>query len=149
MRFSKLPDLGCQLYFTLLEIAFFFLGILPAIVSWCHQGVPISDLESQGCFHIHRLGLGPIEISSGCAQSLSGVWLFATPWTVALQTPLFLGFSRQEYWSRLSFPSPGDLSNPGIEPAFLVSPALAGEFLTTELREKPQKPSISLSYITS
>ena len=53
----------------------------------------------------------------------------ATPGTVAHQAPLSMGFPRQEYWSRLPFPSPGDLSNPGIEPA---SPALAGGFFTTE-----------------
>ena len=47
---------------------------------------------------------------------LSHVWLFATPWTVAHQAPPYLGFSRQEYWSGLPFPSPGDLPNPGIEP---------------------------------
>ena len=46
---------------------------------------------------------------------LSRVWLFATPWTVACQTPLSVGFSRQGYWSELPFPSPGDLPNPGIE----------------------------------
>jgi len=54
---------------------------------------------------------------------------FATPWTVFRQAPLSMGFSRQEYWSRWSFPSPGNLLNPGIK---LVSPALAGGFFTTE-----------------
>ena len=49
-------------------------------------------------------------------KSLSHVLLFATPWTIAHQIPLSMGFSRQEYWSGLSFPSPGDLPNPGIEP---------------------------------
>ena len=49
-------------------------------------------------------------------KSLSGVRLFATPWTVAYQASLSLGFSRQEYWSGLPFPSPGDLSDSGIEP---------------------------------
>ena len=48
---------------------------------------------------------------------------FATPWTVALQAPQPLGFSRLEYWSGLPFPSPGDLSNPGTEPACLAAPA--------------------------
>ena len=48
-------------------------------------------------------------------KSLSRVQLFATPWTVASQTPPSMGFSRQEYWSGLPFPSPGDLPNPGIE----------------------------------
>ena len=52
-----------------------------------------------------------------------------TPWIVSHQAPLSMGFSRQEYWSRLPFPSPGDLSNPGIKPA---SPALADRFFTTE-----------------
>ena len=54
-------------------------------------------------------------------KSLSCVRLFATPWTVAYQASPSMGFSRQEYWSRLPFPSPGDLPNPGIEPQ---SPAL-------------------------
>ena len=51
---------------------------------------------------------------------------FVTPWTVARQAPLFMGFSRQEYWSGLPFPSPGDLPTPGIEPMSLTSSALAG-----------------------
>ena len=50
---------------------------------------------------------------------------------VAHQPPLSMGFSRQEYWSGLPFPSPGDLPHPGTEPASLVSPALAGRFFTT------------------
>ena len=50
-----------------------------------------------------------------CVYVLSRVWLFATPWTVAHQAPLSMGFSRQEYWSGLPFPSPGDLPNPGTE----------------------------------
>ena len=54
-------------------------------------------------------------------ESLSRVRIFATPWTVAHQAPLFMGFSRQEYWSGLPFPSPGDHPNPGIKPQ---SPAL-------------------------
>ena len=48
-----------------------------------------------------------------CVHSLSCVRLFATPWTVACQAPLFMGFSRQEYWSGLPFPSPGNLPDPG------------------------------------
>ena len=61
---------------------------------------------------------------------LSHVTLFVTPWTVACQAPLFMGFSRQEYRSGLPFISPGHLPDPRIEPASLVSPALAGEFFT-------------------
>ena len=47
-----------------------------------------------------------------CAQLLSHSWLFVTPWTLAYQAPLSMGFSRQEYWSRLPFPPPGDSSQP-------------------------------------
>ena len=60
-----------------------------------------------------------------------------TPWTVDGQAPLSMGFSGQEYWSRLPFPSPGDLPNPGIELGHPVSPALAGRFFTTEPSGKP------------
>ena len=62
-------------------------------------------------------------------KSLSCVQLFATPWTVAYQAPLSMGFSRQEYWSGLPFPSPGDLPNPGMEPE---SPSLQADALTSE-----------------
>ena len=54
----------------------------------------------------------------------------ATPWTVACQAPLSMGLSRQEYWSRLLFPSPGNIPKPGIEP---TSPALQADSLSTEL----------------
>ena len=62
-------------------------------------------------------------------KSLSHARLFATPWTVAYQAPPSMGFCRQEYWSGLPFPSPGDLPNPGIEPRF---PALEADALTSE-----------------
>ena len=62
-------------------------------------------------------------------KSLSCVRLFATPWTVAHQAPLSMGFSRQEYWSGLPFSSPGYLPDPGIEPR---SPALQADALTSE-----------------
>ena len=74
--------------------------------------------------------------------TLSGVQLFATPWTGARQAPLSMGFSRQEYWSGLPFPPPGDLPDPGFE---LASPALAGRFLAIE---PPGKPHICIySYV--
>ena len=59
------------------------------------------------------------------------VCLFVTPWTVASQTPPSMGFSRQEYWSGLPCPPPGDLPDPWSEPVSLTSPALAGRFFTT------------------
>ena len=66
-------------------------------------------------------------------KSLSRVQLFATLWTVAYQFPPSMGFSRQEYWSGLPFPSPGDLPDPGIKPR---SPALQAEALTSEPPEQ-------------
>ena len=66
---------------------------------------------------------------------LSRFWLFAIPWTVAYQAPPSMEFSRQEYWSGLPFPSPGDLPDPGIEPR---SPALQAEALPSELPGKPK-----------
>jgi len=60
-----------------------------------------------------------------------------TPWTVALQAPLSMGFSRQEHWSGLPLPPPGDLPNPGIKLLAPVAPALAGGFFTTEPPGKP------------
>ena len=67
-------------------------------------------------------------------KSLSRVRLFATPWTVAHQAPLSMGFSRQGYWSGVPFPSPGDLPDPGIEPG---SPALQADALPSEPPGKP------------
>ena len=64
-------------------------------------------------------------------KSFSHVRLFATPWTVAYQAPPSIGFSRQEYWSGLPFPSPGDLPDPGIKPR---SPTFQADALTSEPR---------------
>ena len=68
------------------------------------------------------------------AQLLNHVRLFATLWTVACQAPLSMVFFRQEYWSELPFPFPGDLPDPGTEP---ISPALASKFFTNEPPGKP------------
>ena len=70
-----------------------------------------------------------MEMVMVMVKSLSCVRLFATPWTAAYQAPPSMGFSRQEYWSGLPFPSPGDLPNPGTEPG---SPALEADALTSE-----------------
>ena len=66
-----------------------------------------------------------------CAHMLSHALLFVIPWTVTCQAPLSMGFSRQEYWSRLPFPSAEDLPYRGTEPVSLASPSLAGRFFTT------------------
>ena len=70
----------------------------------------------------------------------------ATPWTVACQAPLSVGFSRHEYWNGLPFPSPGDRPNPGIEPG---SPALQADSLPTELREAQGTDNPLLSSVSS
>ena len=83
-------------------------------------------------------------------KSLSHVRLFATPWTTAYQAPPSVGFSRQECWSGLPFPSPGDLPNPGIEPR---SPALQADVLDIQyplvIRERQIKTTMRLLSQTS
>ena len=70
----------------------------------------------------------------------SCVSLFVTPWSVALQAPLSVGFSKQEYWSRLPFSSPGDLPNPEVQLTSLRTIALPGRFFTTTTTwETPKK----------
>ena len=73
--------------------------------------------------------ISTICVHVGAKSLQSG--LSATPWTGARQAPLSMGFSRQAYWSGLPCPPPGDLPDPGIGPASLTSPALAGMFFTT------------------
>ena len=68
----------------------------------------------------------------------SAVRLSATLWTAARQAPLSMGFSRQEYWSGLPCPPPGDLPNPGIDSMFLMSPALASGFFTASTTREAQ-----------
>ena len=65
-----------------------------------------------------------VHFTRGKVKLFSHVQLFATPWTVALQAPPSMGFSRQEYWSGLSFSTPGDISDPGIKSESLDSPTL-------------------------
>ena len=113
-------------------------------VGW-KTGSSRAPFELQICFLIpQNLSLFKVICSAFSIQNASmlscsvmSLWLFAT---VACQAPLSMGFSRQEYWSRLPFPSPGDLPDPGIKAASPVSPALAGEFFTTEPPGKPQYP---------
>ena len=74
-----------------------------------------------------RYGPGGLIKKWKWASVLTHVWLFVTSWTVAHQAPLSMEFSREEYWSGLPFPSPRDLSNPGIEPGSIC---IAGKFFT-------------------
>ena len=140
------------------------------IISYCGFGIllaicmPSSEKKSIQIFcPIFKLGsikfffldieLYELFIYCGCmgvACSVAQLWLFATPCIVAHQAPLYMEFSRPEYWSGLPFPSPGDFSDPGIEAA---SPALVGRFFATEpqgnlfaLKDRSPK-SISMIYI--
>ena len=74
-----------------------------------------------------------------CLQLLSYMTLFSTPWTVAHQAPLSMGFSWQEYWSELPFPPLGDLPDSGIEPVSLVLPALQADSLPLSHQGSPGK----------
>ena len=77
------------------------------------------------------------KLSCYVVQLLSCVQLTVTPWTVACQAPLSMGFTKQEYWNGLLFPPPRDLPIPGIEPASPAMAALAGGFFTIEPLGKP------------
>ena len=106
--------------------------------SWLHHFIARYLLGALGSYLWHE-GTNLIWFARtwclACMLShFSCVWLFATPWTVACQAPLSMGFSRQECWSLV----PGDLLNPGIKPASLVSPALAGRCFTTSATWKAQ-----------
>ena len=72
------------------------------------------------------------------AHSLNYVQFFVTPWIIAQQAPLSMEFSRQEHWSGVPFPTPGDLPDPGIKHVSLASPAMAGRFFTTVPTGKPR-----------
>ena len=78
------------------------------------------------------------------AQSFRPIRLLVTPWTVARQAPLSMGFSRQEYWSGLPCPPPGDLPEPGVEQEAPCTFCIAGGFFTSEPLGKPQWPCMLL-----
>ena len=109
---------------------------LPQWLSACTRGtMGISAPGSlKGYITVFVLILGNFKANVGNVKSLSRVRLFVTPWTVTYQDPLSMGFSRQEHWSGLPFPSPGDPPNPVIEPG---SPALQADTLPFEAPGKP------------
>ena len=94
---------------------------------WIHVCEWLSPFAVPRCLTITTLLNG----SACVCCHFSCVRLCVTPWTVARQVPLFMGFPRQEYWSGLPCPPPGDLPNQRIEPASVLSPALVGRFFTT------------------
>ena len=97
-------------------------GGLTSLINWAGWTMACGTVVSA---HTHRPQVVTGATPSPCVCVLSHAWLFASPWTVAWQAPLSMGCPRQEYWSGLPRPSPGDLPDPGIEP---TSPALAGGF---------------------
>ena len=82
-----------------------------------------------------------LSVLYACVQvtSVTSWALFATPWTVAHQAPLSMGFSKQEYWGGLPWPPSGNLPDPAIKPTSLMSPALADGFFTISTTQRPTR----------
>ena len=97
-------------------------GIMPSAAAWMDLEIVILSEVNQTEKEILFLFFGCISRSEivGCAQSLSHVHLSVTPWTVALQAPLPMGFPRQEHWSGLPFPTPGDLPTQGLSQCLCI-----------------------------
>ena len=121
-----------KLFGCLTRVTFFFPDMNFGVLidrCWIHRHRKLEEKESWATGE--RPSVGTYWICAwGMLNGFSHVQLFVTLWTVACRTPLPVGFCRQEYWSGLPLPSPGDLPNPWIEPMFLKSPALAGGFFT-------------------
>ena len=103
---------------------------------WVRISTTQQKTESTGTPSLRQMPEGIMLLFS------RSVLFFVTWWTLACKAPLSMGFSRQEYWSRLPCPPPGDLPNPGTEPA---SPALAGGFFTPEPPGKPRRYNTDLN----
>ena len=118
---SKASILWCSAFFIVqISHPSITTGKTIALTRWTFVGKVMSLLFNM----LSRLVITFLPMSKVKVKSLSRVQLFATPWTAAYQASSFMGFSRQEYWSGLPFPSPGDLPDPGIEPR---SPALQAD----------------------
>ena len=107
------------------------------ITSWQIDGKTVADFIFWG-------SKITVDGDFSSVQSLSHVRLFATPWTIAYQAPLSMGFSRQECWSGLPFPSPGDSPDPGIEPG---SPALQADALPSEPGANRRTPKLKKTHV--
>ena len=119
------------------------LGPISLKMNVSRQMAPLSPIF---CRHLAPNGIATFDhkerrnLISLCARVLGCVQLFETPWAIACQIPLPMEFSRQEYWSMLPFPTPGNLLDPEIKPTSPVSPSLPDGFFTTE---SPGKPKIT------
>ena len=103
--------------------------------------------SSQGCHNKAANTVLKLNLCVCMLSHCSRVQLFVTLWTVACQVPLSMRFSRQEYWSGLICPPPGDLPDPGIEPVSPVSPALQEDSLPTEPPGKPKLNTIEIYFL--
>ena len=134
---TRLSDFTFAFHFHALEKE---MATQSSVLAWrIPETEEASGLPSMGSQS--RTGLKRLSSSSSSSSHYIVSDCFATPCTVAHQSPLSMGFSRQEYWSGLPFPSPGDLPNPGIN---ATSPALADGVFTTE---PPRKPNRSLYWM--
>ena len=107
------------------RISLFHFFILQRAVSDALKSHPYSYIRVRGpTFTLEQAGV---------LSHFSCVQPFVAPWAVAHQALLFMEFSRQDFWSGLPCPQPGDFPNPGVKPASLMSPALAGRYFTTSL----------------
>ena len=99
---------------------------------WIFSFPRTTTLLPQNLFIKYNLHIAVCTVDKNlCMCGLSHVQPFVTPWIVAQQATMFMGFSRQEYWCGLPFPTPGDLPDTGIKPTPLVSPTWVGRFFTT------------------
>ena len=106
-------------------------GTQPKRLSAHTREVRLWQKLSEFCFTDQKRRVEDFLHVYACMRVCLIVSCLATRWTIAHQAPMSVGFSRQDYWGGLPFPSPGDLPHPGIEPASPVPPALAGGFFTT------------------
>ena len=131
-------QVGCFPWFFGINCLFIFMSKVfkSRYRPWVHWWSPKKACRGQRTVFIWDLWVFSCFLSlffcrALCSVCFHGVWLFANPWTVACQAPLSMRFSRQEYWTELPFPPPGDLPDPGIKPESLESPAPSGRYLGT------------------
>ena len=124
---NHLTRIGCDVYLWVFTYYYPWL-LLSQIITNCQSLWEIVVLPS---FSDHKFRSLKWRLFAHVLSHFSHVWLFVTPWTVACQAPLSVGFPRQEYWSGLPCLPPGHLPDPGIKPTSLISPALASGFFTT------------------
>ena len=116
------------LFFPKVSVSLFFPQGLPLFI--CKMLDIVLQVMEAFSFLFNNFFLNNYALDF-CVCVFSCIWFFVTPWTVAHQAPLFMEFSRQEQQSGLPCPPLGDLPDPGVEPAFLMSPGLTGWFFTT------------------